>query len=348
MQPLRNVTLFIVLCHYLSTGCNEETSSDPPTTEFSYDDGLFVANQGPFGSGTGTLTYYSTDTVIAEAYSTANTGEPLGNIVQSTTVIDTVVIVTVNNADKVVAASTSDLTKMYEITVPLPRYTTSLGNGLAAISYWGEDGFSGGVAIINIHTGEVVDDVSTGNAPERMMVRDGDLWVAMSRGFSIDNRVARISLSDYSVLEYITVFDHPHTFVVDRLDRFYVICGGFTDSDDPDNNRTGGIVDLENQAGITVRNFPEQAAISSDRNTIYLLGSDGLAIQPAGEPTQDSTLISGPYYALGVQPVSGNIYLANAGDFTSPGSIEVYNIAGQPVETLPAGVIPGDIHFIDQ
>jgi hypothetical protein len=330
----------------LFTACEEDNMMENPTDDvFSFGSGAYVSNQGPFGSGTGTITYISTDTVIADAYSTANGGEVLGNIVQSFAVVDTVAFITVNNGGKVVAASANSLAKMYEIPAIQPRYVTAIDASTAAISYWGADGFSGGVLIVNIHSGEVLNDINLGGAPERMAVQDDELYVAMSRGFQRDNRMITLSLSDYSITATTTVGDHPHTFITDRENQLWLVCGGHTDFNDATNNTPGALIQV---GGTVARGLPtgvEQAAVSADGNNAYLLTGAGLELMSLYDAYNENVIIPGNYFALAVEPISGNIYLANAGDFTSPGEVTIYDVDQNEISTTTVGVIPGDIYL---
>lgn len=337
--------LFLLWTAIFFSACEDETPDDQVDSPFQFGAGAYVSNQGPFGSGTGTITYISVDTIIADAYSTANGGEVLGNVVQSYTVVDTVAFITVNNGGKVVAASANSLVKMYEIPASLPRYTAAIDQNTAAISYWGLDGFSGGVLVVNIHTGTIESNIDLGGAPERMAVQDGQLYVAMSRGFQRDNRMIAISLDDYTVTSTTTVGDHPHTFITDREDRLWLVCGGYTDFNDSSNNTPGALIQVGGTIATALPTGVEQAAISADGNSVYLLTPAGLELMSLFSPYTENIIVPGFFYALAVEAISGNIYLGDAGDFVSPGEIKIYGADQNIISTTPAGIIPGDIYL---
>ena len=70
---------------------------NPPTTGPSglYTDLHLILNEGPFGSGTGTITAYDADTVIESAFASEN-GFPLGNVAQNMLESDSLLFVTIN------------------------------------------------------------------------------------------------------------------------------------------------------------------------------------------------------------------------------------------------------------
>jgi hypothetical protein len=53
------------------------------------------------------------------------------------------------------------------------------------------------------------------------------------------------------------------------------------------------------------------------------------------------------YYGLGIHPVSGNIFVTDAKDYASQGTIYQYNqTTGSMMKTYPGGIIPGSFCFI--
>lgn len=52
-----------------------------------------------------------------------------------------------------------------------------------------------------------------------------------------------------------------------------------------------------------------------------------------------------PYYGLAVDPVSSDIYVADALDYVQPGKVYRFNPGGEPVDTLTTGINPGSFCF---
>jgi DNA-binding beta-propeller fold protein YncE len=51
------------------------------------------------------------------------------------------------------------------------------------------------------------------------------------------------------------------------------------------------------------------------------------------------------YYAVGVDSVSGDVYLADARNYVQPGAVEIFSRAGAVVRSFDVGVNPGSFAF---
>lgn len=73
----------------------------PPTSGPSgfYTDLHLILNEGPFGTGTGTITAYDADTVIESAFALEN-GFPLGNVAQHMLESDSLLFITITTATR--------------------------------------------------------------------------------------------------------------------------------------------------------------------------------------------------------------------------------------------------------
>lgn len=111
------------------TSCKKDnpkpTSNNPTTAATTYTNGVFVINQGQFGSGTGTVCFYNRkdSSVVNDVFSVANSSATLGNIVQSMAVFNGKGYIVVNNAGKIVIVNSSTFVQSAQITnLNQPRY----------------------------------------------------------------------------------------------------------------------------------------------------------------------------------------------------------------------------------
>ena len=76
--------LSIFLLSVLFVSCDDD--EEPQLPKGDYENGILITNEGPFGSGSGTVTYISDDFSTSQnnIYKTVN-NEDLGNILQSLT-----------------------------------------------------------------------------------------------------------------------------------------------------------------------------------------------------------------------------------------------------------------------
>ena len=170
------------------SSCKDEDPIEPST----FEDGIFVTNEGPFQNGTGTISFYSrkTGTITNNIFQEANDGEELGNIVQSMTIHNDLAYIVVNNANKIVIANATNFEKVGEITnLELPRYFLPVNEDKAFVSQWGADGTTGSVKVIDLTTNKISNTIDVRPGPESMIKIDGFVYVTNSGGFTADSVV---------------------------------------------------------------------------------------------------------------------------------------------------------------
>ncbi len=326
------------------------TSCNPENPEMNgFGAGIFVSNEGPFVSGTGSISFISRgeDGVTNDAYSIANDGESLGNIVQGLARTSDQLIAVVNNADKIVFTDILDLTKIGEITgLQQPRYALVLDEETLAVSEWGERGGSGAgrVSFIDIDSREVRDQVTVGQGPEKMIARDGMLYVCNSGGFGRDSTVSVIDIEAREMETSLVVGPNPQSVVTDASGRLYVICGGVFDFMDPAANIPGALVRVRAGEVEQVTELPTGASdIITDnlRSRAYFLTGDGLQEHIYGSSTAE-TIKTGSYYECAYDVITGDVLLADAGDFVNRGRVlAVDRESGETMAEYEVGIIPG-------
>ena len=101
-QTIINI-LFAVILISVFFACKKDTPNQNSSAGggTSFTNGVFITNEGPYGSGTGTLSFYSRQngSVSSDVFQTKN-GFVLGNVVQSMEVYNNIGYIIVNNGSK--------------------------------------------------------------------------------------------------------------------------------------------------------------------------------------------------------------------------------------------------------
>ncbi|MCD4681660.1 MAG: hypothetical protein K8R86_00140, partial [Bacteroidales bacterium] len=129
MKSIRKNSILILglllLGSWVIISCDKEEDEPPPPDSSGYSEGVFIVNEGPFQTGTGTVTYLSRDGSGIEdhIFQKANNLIPLGNIVQSMTLIEDKVYIAVNNANKIEIVSLKTFQSVQTLeNITSPRY----------------------------------------------------------------------------------------------------------------------------------------------------------------------------------------------------------------------------------
>jgi hypothetical protein len=344
------LSLFLVSAIVLLWGCKK----DPVTPENKFIRGCFILNEGPFQTGTGTITFRNSDTdeVLQDIYGAANGNAALGNIVQSMLVAGDKAFVVVNNANKIVVVEDSTFKKVTEITgFELPRYILKISDDEALVTEWGASGGNGSLKLLDLNTYQVKKTITAGKGPERMVMVGDSVFIANSGGLGRDSTVMIYKLSTQEIISTIVVGDNPVSVQADDSGDVWTLCRGYTDWNNPANSTPGRLSVVRNQGVIyqlEVPNGSTNLVYDNSKDALYF--TDGTTIyrryeyELAAEPLF-AFITGGSYYALGVESGTGRIFTSDPKDYSSKGDINIYSNQGVLEETFQAGVIPGCFYF---
>lgn len=329
-------------------------SDDPELLPLGdYENGFFIANEGPFSDGTGTLTFIGNNGAIEQdVYQTVN-NEVLGSIVQSMTFHDNNAYIVVNNSHKIIVANRHTMKKITTIEgsdINNPRHFVAIGN-TGYVSNWGSTSNSTDdfIAVIDLSTNTVTSTIAVGEGPEDMLVKDNTIYVNLQGGFGFNNKVEVINANTNTISTTITVGDVPSAILKDNNDSIWVLCSG-----NP-NYATGGetngtLIKIENNSVTSTLDFGAQKHPShltiNDNNLYYNLGGKVYNMLVSNTQLNTTAIVGfdGFYYTMSAK--NGVLYTTNAGDYASEGTLKVFNLSTKEHSySKITGIVPTAIVF---
>ena len=319
------------------------------------DNRVFIVNEGPFMSGSGSLDVYyrSSKLVVSNAFFHVN-GFELGNLVQSVNLHSDRIYIVVHNANKIEVAGKDDLVSVGSIDgINLPRYFMGIDSRKGYVSSWDNK-----VYILHLELMEVTGSITTATGPEQMMLTGDMAWVLNQGGFSYDSVVTVINTITDEVIKNIVVGDKPSGIVQDDNGMVWVMCSGNGWNGYPgDDDTEGRLVCIDPDALTVVKTFvfpdtenhPEKLVIDNNERDVYFLYPGGLySVDLLDEELQVNLVkdYESTFYALGYDDQEGQIYVSDPKDFTQYGQVYIIDPAsGQTLNSFVAGVIPGGFFF---
>ena len=176
-----------------------------------------ILNEGPFGSGSGSITAYSEDTLIQNAFSIEN-GFPLGNVAQHMIEADSMLYVAVNNSNAIHGINRNTLMHSWSATVEQPRYLASDGNHLF-VSNWKDSS----IYVLDKTNGSLVDSIDMGHYTEQLTIFNNKLFAGVGT-YEGPWTLAEIDLGTFDVKHH-TIGDVPNSFAVIGNELF-ILCSG--------------------------------------------------------------------------------------------------------------------------
>jgi len=350
----KSIQLFIITL--ILTSCSSEDDdiiSLIPPSNGDYEKGILITNEGPFSTGTGTISYISEDfnTVDDAIYNDVNESD-LGNIVQSMGFSGNVAFIIINNSNKIEVVNRYTFENNATIIEGInnPRYFVDSGD-YGYVSNWGDpfDETDDFIAVIDINTFEIIKTIPVGLGPEKLVSFGEFIYVAHQGAYGQNNIVSVINTFTNEIETVIQVGDVPNSMVLFDSD-LYVLCGGspsFTGSET--NGSLVKINTITNEPSQTI-NFdlsehPSNLTIN-DAHLLYTLNGAVYNKDISANSLPTTSILDGLFYTMTAK--EGMLYATDAGDFASNGTLMVFDLStNSELQSIEVGIIPGGIYFND-
>lgn len=331
-----------------------EEEEQEETMDSPYDEGFLVANEGPFNTGFGAISYISADlsTVTNDVYQTVNMPDNLGNVVNSIGFNQDLAYVIANVGNRITVVNRRTLIEEGRIETGLsnPRFFVAAG-GKGYVSNWGDpfDETDDYIAVINLRTLNIDNVIPVALGPEKIVYNGTNVYVAHKGAFGTNNIVSVINTTDDSVVTTIEVGDVPSGLEFDSIGNLWVMAKGnpsFT------MNETAGKLSRIDVFTNTVNYSTDFATtehpdfLNIEGDSLYFFLDGGVFVGNALDylvPTAAQLTV--PFF-YNMNIINGKLYGCNAGDFASDGTVEVYDLSTNALEaTLNVGIIPGNVYL---
>jgi YVTN family beta-propeller protein len=323
-----------------------------------YEKGVFISNEGTFGAGNGSVSFYSTsgDTVSNNIFYNEN-NRPLGDVVQSVSVYNNNAYMVVNASNKVEVVTYNDFVETGVISdLTLPRYFAGVSSDKGYITQWGDEGL---VKVVDLNTLDVIKSINVGSGPENILVEGSYAYVANSGGFGRDTVVSVIDINTDEVEKNINVGDNPADLVVDNEGNIWVLCRGYIQyaSDYTIASQTSGKLvkidtrnnTLEETIDLGESNHPASLEINKNGDLLYFGGGYGypgvFTYNILNNTLSDQAFILKSLYGFSVNPNNGNIFALETPSFTDNGILYRYNSDGEVIANYEVGIGPNGAGF---
>lgn len=343
---LKRFSFFLLCLTVIFASCSKD--DDIKTNDYSK--GIFIVNEGPFNSGTGTISYFNGDTVVNDLYSVQNPGRVLGNIGQSMIKFDNKYFIAVNNAAKIVVVDAQDFTFLNEIPVTLPRYF-AVANGNLYVTSWTDDFSSGFINAIDTKNMVITDSEPVAGLVDKAVVKDGNIYAVVnaSEGEPLSHHIVVYDASSKKISSTIKVGDNSNDITIDKNGNVWVLSSGFFNFTDPSLNTDGAIYKISGNTSEKVVDLPNgsnQLTIDKNKTTLYFLSGSGIQSMSTDNPGAGiNEVYQGFFYKIAADPQADYIYAADPKDYQQAGNFLKINTQSKSTETYSVGTIPSFFYF---
>lgn len=337
--------------------------------------GLYLVNEGNMGSNKCTIDYfdYFTGLYARNFYSERNPNviKELGDVGNDIGIYGSKLYVVVNCSHKVEVMDARSGVRIGQIDIPNCRYIRFHRGSAYVSSYVGPvlidpDAPRGAVYKVDTLSLAVTDRVSVGYQPEEMEIVDDYMYVANSGGYrapNYDNTVSVIQLIDFKQVRQIPVAINLHRVKKDRYNRLWVSSRGNYE------NIPSRLYLLEKKNGENIMAVTDtmptacsNMAIHGDSLYYYATEwnnySQSNAVSYGIINLRLKKIVSTNFitdgteknisipYGIAVHPETGDIFVTDAKNYVSSGTLYCFNRAGKCKWSVRTGDIPAHITFL--
>ena len=354
---MKYLHLLFLAIFTLLTACGDEVDCCvlPPAST-----GFFVINEGGFGNGNSSLSFYDEETGITynNAFATAN-GRNLGDQSQSMSLHNGLGYIVVQNSGKVEVINSETFKSVATISdgIESPRYFIGIDNTKGYLSDWGLDGLSGTVKVIDLESQIVTKTIPVGKGANRMLLSGSFVYVTNSGGFGRDNTLVIIDTNTDQVTGTIETGDNPNSIVQDGAGNIWVLCAGYLAfnpdfSIDEGSSTQGSLVRIENNRvtqKIDIPGFTYSTAdnlhLSNDQLLYFTFDDQVWSMNTLEDSMPEEPFLKTSLYGLNIDQESGNVMGCETPDFSSAGHVITYDREGNEIQRITVGIAPNSVIF---
>lgn len=357
----------------LTLFCACDTVEERPEEDFRREGhGVLILCEGNYNSGNSTLSYYNTETGGVEngVFQRAN-DRRLGDTGQSITVQGGSAYIAMENSGIIWKVDTRTFRVTGQLTagetehMTDPRHICIVDEGKAYVT----DLCSPYITVFNPQTMQATGSISTGqkavngHASTEEMARIGD--EVFTNCWSYGRKILVIDTRTDCVTDSITLSSwQPKSIAADARGKLWAItdggyetAGGSFGDNTPHLYRIDpGSRKVELDLAMETDEATVRIAMSPDRNTIYILNNDIYRMRVTDNSLPDTPFLYAPVssdgrrhklYGIDVDPATGDIYVADAVDYSQAGTVYRYDAAGNPIANFRVGITPSRFAFTD-
>lgn len=329
--------------------------------------GFYLLNEGNMGSNKASLDYYdfATGTYTRNIYANANpfVSQELGDVGNDLKIYGSKLYAVINCSNMLEVMDAHSARHIGSVSVSNCRYLAFDGAYVYLSSYAGPVSLKpsyqqiGYVAKIDTASLEVVATCNVGFQPDEIEVADGFLYVANSGGYmgpDYESTLSVIDLSSFTEVRRIEVAPNLHRLRLDAHNQLWVSSRGDYQSTPPRlfclSLADESVVE---QYDLSVADmdlvgdslFVITSEANSKSNGYMIIDVCSHAIVNDGFLSDEQASLRRPY-SIKVNPINGDIYVSDAKDYVSPGSLYCFNTNGMLKWQVTTGDIPAHMAFV--
>ena len=326
--------VFLALCLF---SCDDDSVVPPTAIDISGGD-ILVLNEGGFQKGNASIGLYNTlNNTYDEKVFFAKNQILVGDVLQQAASVNGEYWLVLNNSGKIIVVDSTDLSIKQEITgLTSPRYIVFSDKGKRAYI---SDLYADEITIVSTTNYSILNRVPLDGWTDQMALIGDEVFIAnRAHGY-----VYILNITSETITDSIAIANNPNTLTQLRSGKLAVLCEGKLGSNEDAQLQ---IIDPISKTVTNNLTFPSNITPSLLRESpingnLYCTFKGLHYIHPVDFTYQKKVidLPTANIYGFDIDPVTGNIFLADARDYVQPSEVYVYKNASELKHKFTAGVI---------
>jgi len=347
-MKITNVFMLGLVGSFLLNSCTTDDDDMPEVIpEGSYSNGVLVLNEGSQSAGTVSFLDAANTSIENNIFETVNPEMDLGSFVQSIFFDgeNAYIISNGSNLITVVDRYTFEFKGVVDSGLNVPLFG-AVSNGKAYVSNVAdfsteEDDFLAVIDLVNL---EVEETVVAGTYLSEVKVENGLIYVE-GAAYGTGNSIEVFDPSSQSFTRSIPTNSTLNSFEIDGNTLFALSSTKLERIDLSTDAIVSEIEFSEDFVGVKNLDIEDGLIYFTSGTSVYQLNQDFEEEPEEALFSYESTSQFGQMYGFEVE--DDFIYLSDAGDFASNGTVRVYTLSGELVNEFTAGVGPNGFYFND-
>ena len=305
---------------------------------------LIVLNEGNYMYGNASISFFNPDSEAAEneVFFRAN-GFKLGDVAQSATYYDGLVWTVVCNSGVIFALDPSSFREQRRLTeFTAPRFIEFISPTKAYVTQiWDPR-----IYVVNPQDCTIEGYIETGmdyetGSTEQMVQAGGYVYVNC---WSMQHTILKIDSSTDSIVARLEVGSQPQSMVLDREGRLWVLCDDALGSAPSLSRINLDTFAVERSFSLDASSVCRSLAVDGSGETLYWIdgGIWRMDVDACSLPAAPFIENDGKrFYALAVDPETGDIYVSDARDYVENGRVLRYGTSAELKGSFQVGINPG-------
>ena len=328
------LAILILSASLLLSSC-ESTSTPPDTAVVFTDSTLFILSEGAFGSSNAQLDVYS----LKNNTLSSDIVKPLGDVGNDVQFFGKRLFIVLENSNKVLSVNPDSVADRTSIPLQIGATPFKMAK-VSANEVWVTEFKNNAIAVIDPNTSTLTSSIPLDASQTEISIYNGKAFILTNA-----NNLEVLDIASKSILSNKYIGDYPAQIVIDTArNKIIIVTYGdaFVTKTLPKilwvDPATYAITD---SITVSAPDFINQ--IIPAGNKAFVLYGDRLAILDLATHSIGGFAAKG--YYKGMFDARTNQLILGAGDYTSPGSVDILDAStGNLLKTFSSGILPG--HFL--